>query len=238
MAERLARHLERARADGADGDDEAPLPGLRDPHPLDVARRRHRRRRPHRRARVLAARPGPPRPARAAAAGRRRAVGVRGSRAARARCSDRVCGGGGVSAQRRSPGPVRRDGRAGRRPPLELPGLVRGRARRVPRAVRRRLPAAARPGDRVAPRRGARALHQRRRGSTTGCVVHSRCLDVRGRAVQVRVRGRARRDAARRGLHRARHGRRHDDAADADAAVARRRYCSARGPGVGGTSES
>ena len=54
-------------------------------------------------------------------------------------------------------------------------------------------------------------------------------------AVQVRVRGRARRDAARGGLHRACDGRRRDDAADADTAVARRRYCSARSPGVGGS---
>ena len=40
MAERLAAPPARARADGAHGDDEAPLPGLRDPHALDLARRR------------------------------------------------------------------------------------------------------------------------------------------------------------------------------------------------------
>ena len=40
MADRPRRLPRRARADGADRDDEAPLPGLRDPHALDVARRR------------------------------------------------------------------------------------------------------------------------------------------------------------------------------------------------------
>ena len=67
------------------------------------------------------------------------------------------------------PRALRRDGRAGRRAQLELPGVVRARARRVPRAVRRRLPAAARPGDRVARRSRRTCASSARRGSTTGC---------------------------------------------------------------------
>ncbi len=52
----------RPRPGRADGDDEAALSRLRDPHALDVARRRHRRRRPDRRARLRAPRPRAPRP--------------------------------------------------------------------------------------------------------------------------------------------------------------------------------
>ena len=65
MAVRLADLSPRARADRADGHHEASLPGLRDSHPVDLARRRNRRRRAHRRARVRLARsrlrdrPGP-----------------------------------------------------------------------------------------------------------------------------------------------------------------------------------
>ena len=53
---------------------------------------------------------------------------------------------------------LRRDRRAGDRAQLELPRLVRGGARRVPRAVRGRLPAPARPRGRGARARVARPL--------------------------------------------------------------------------------
>src|SRR5262249_18001524 len=78
-ARRAARDGPRGRAapaaqrpGRAHRDDEAPLHGLLDPEPLHLARSRHRRRRPDRRPRLPSARPRPARPARGAAAPRRR----------------------------------------------------------------------------------------------------------------------------------------------------------------------
>ena len=84
MADRLAEHLRDRGQTGAHRHDEAALSRLRDPHALDLAAGRHRRRRAHRRARVRAARPRAARPARAAAARRRRRLRPRRARPARA----------------------------------------------------------------------------------------------------------------------------------------------------------
>ena len=95
----------RPRPDGAHGDDEAPLSRLRDPHPLDLAAGRHRRRArgsassPARLLdRALRDRPGP------AAARRRRRLRARRARAARA-----VAAGAADGAQRLDRDRARRD---------------------------------------------------------------------------------------------------------------------------------
>ena len=72
----LSPSISQRRRDGAHGDDEGPLPGLRDQEPIDDAARRHRRRRPDLGARVHAARPGSRRPAWSPPARRRRALGL------------------------------------------------------------------------------------------------------------------------------------------------------------------
>ena len=86
----------------------------------------------------------------------------------------------GFSFSTERPGPLRRDGRAGDRAQLELLRLVRGRARRVPRAATRAATSGcATSGSRRSCSRRTSATSSRR-GSTTGCVVHARCLDVKG----------------------------------------------------------
>ena len=140
--------------------------------------------RPDRRARLLAARPRAPRPARPAAARRRRRLRPRRSRAARS-CRAAVAARlraarhGGLRLRDRDPRALRRDRRAGRRAQRELPGVVRGGARRVPRAVRGRLPAP--------PRRGVESLvlethvrYLRPAVFDDRLLVHARCLDLRG----------------------------------------------------------
>ena len=81
QSEQAGRVSARPRPGRAHGHDEAALPRFRDPDAVDLAARRHRRRRADRRARVLAARPRAARPARPAPPRRRRRLGPRGSRA-------------------------------------------------------------------------------------------------------------------------------------------------------------
>ena len=66
MAEQVAAHLQKTRPHRSHGLDEGALYRLLDPQPLDVAARRHRRRRADRRARLRPARPRARRPARRA----------------------------------------------------------------------------------------------------------------------------------------------------------------------------
>ena len=221
------RHLPRAaRADRAHRDDQAPLSGLRDPHPLDVARRRHRRRRADRRARVRPARPRAPRPARPAPAGR--ASVSPGSRITRSSSSssDRVARDGGVRLRSEesasaSPRPTRRASRTTR---TTWCGS-RWRASSSSSSSRAATSGCATRGS----SRSSLESHVR---YLAPAVFDDRLLDphplprpARG-AVQVRVRDRARRHADRRRLDGARDGRRDDAPADAHARVAARRYRS------------
>src|SRR5262249_49053042 len=125
---------------------------------------------------------------------------------------------------------LRGDGRSGDRAQLELLRVVRGRARRLPRAVCRRLPPAARPRARGAGARDARPLPEA--GGVRRPPARPRPLPRRaGGAVPLRVRNRAPRRVARRRLDGARNGRCGHLQADAGPAVARRgdRQCGGLG---------
>ena len=102
MAERGRRTSAEDRPDRSHGLDEGALSRLRDPQPVDVAARRHRRRRADRRARVRPARPRARRPPRCATSRRRRRLGAREPSPARARLIHRCLRRSGAGIPRSS----------------------------------------------------------------------------------------------------------------------------------------